>query len=301
MLNRTHIAVMLVAMMIVIGYQVVAAAPPPEGSANGQDYIVQADDWLSKLADKFYGDPLAYQAIVEATNAKAVADTTYTQITDPDVIEVGQRLFIPDNLQAVADLTTLPQESPVVAEDPVQDQTVESEEAAMINQDIPAPTAEQLALLADLDIKGVPPELNNEVWLNSEPLKLADLHGKVVIVEFWTFGCINCIHVIPSLREWHTKYADDGLVIIGVHTPEFGYEQDLDNVKEALVRLDVPYAVAIDNDWQTWRSYKKPFNQRYWPSKYFIDKAGNVRHIHIGEGRYDQQEEIIQALLAEDI
>lgn len=301
MLNRTHIAVMLVAMMIVIGYQVVAAAPPPEGSANGQDYIVQADDWLSKLADKFYGDPLAYQAIVEATNAKAVADTTYTQITDPDVIEVGQRLFIPDNLQAVADLTTLPQESPVVAEDPAQDQTVGSEEVAMINQDIPAPTAEQLALLADLDIKGVPPELNNEVWLNSEPLKLADLHGKVVIVEFWTFGCINCIHVIPSLREWHTKYADDGLVIIGVHTPEFGYEQDLDNVKEALVRLDVPYAVAIDNDWQTWRSYKKPFNQRYWPSKYFIDKAGNVRHIHIGEGRYDQQEEIIQALLAEDI
>ena len=266
MLNRTHIAVMLVAMMIVIGYQVVAAAPPPEGSANGQDYIVQADDWLSKLADKFYGDPLAYQAIVEATNAKAVADTTYTQITDPDVIEVGQRLFIPDNLQAVADLTTLPQESPVVAEDPAQDQTVGSEEVAMINQDIPAPTAEQLALLADLDIKGVPPELNNEVWLNSEPLKLADLHGKVVIVEFWTFGCINCIHVIPSLREWHTKYADDGLVIIGVHTPEFGYEQDLDNVKEALVRLDVPYAVAIDNDWQTWRSYKKPFNQRYWPS-----------------------------------
>ncbi|HRV92148.1 MAG TPA: redoxin domain-containing protein [Anaerolineae bacterium] len=301
MLNRTHIAVMLVAMMIVIGYQVVVAAPPPEGSANGQDYIVQADDWLSKLADKFYGDPLAYQAIVEATNAKAVADTTYTQITDPDVIEVGQRLFIPDNLQAVADLTTLPQESPVVAEDPAQDQTVGSEEVAMINQDIPAPTAEQLALLADLDIKGVPPELNNEVWLNSEPLKLADLHGKVVIVEFWTFGCINCIHVIPSLREWHTKYADDGLVIIGVHTPEFGYEQDLDNVKEALVRLDVPYAVAIDNDWQTWRSYKKPFNQRYWPSKYFIDKAGNVRHIHIGEGRYDQQEEIIQALLAEDI
>ncbi|MCB0181368.1 MAG: redoxin domain-containing protein [Anaerolineae bacterium] len=301
MLNRTHIAVMLVAMMIVIGYQVVAAAPPPEGSANGQDYIVQADDWLSKLADKFYGDPLAYQAIVEATNAKAVADTTYTQITDPDVIEVGQRLFIPDNLQAVADLTTLPQESPVVAEDPAQDQTVGSEEVAMINQDIPAPTAEQLALLADLDIKGVPPDLNNEVWLNSDPLKLADLHGKVVIVEFWTFGCINCIHVIPSLREWHTKYADDGLVIIGVHTPEFGYEQDLDNVKEALVRLDVPYAVAIDNDWQTWRSYKKPFNQRYWPSKYFIDKAGNVRHIHIGEGRYDQQEEIIQALLAEDI
>ncbi|MCB0166846.1 MAG: redoxin domain-containing protein [Anaerolineae bacterium] len=301
MLNRTNVAVMLVAIMVLIGYGVVAAAPPPEGSDSGQDYIVQADDWLSKLADKFYGDPLAYQAIVEATNTKAVEDTTYATITNPDVIEVGQRLFIPDDLAAVANLTVPAEAAPVVVEETVQDQTVGSEEVAMINQDNPAPTAEQLQLLADLNVKGVPPELFNEVWLNSEPLKLADLHGKVVIVEFWTFGCINCIHVIPSLREWHNKYADDGLVIIGVHTPEFGYEQDLDNVKESLVRLDVPYAVAIDNDWQTWRSYKKPFNQRYWPSKYFIDKAGNVRHIHIGEGRYDQQEEIIQALLAEDI
>ncbi len=103
------------------------------------------------------------------------------------------------------------------------------------------------------------------------------------------------------MREWHNEYADDGLVIIGVHTPEFTYEYDIDNVKQALVKLDVPYPVAIDNDWQTWRNYKKPFNQRYWPSKYFIDKSGKVRHIHIGEGRYSQQEEIIKALLAEKI
>jgi peroxiredoxin len=101
------------------------------------------------------------------------------------------------------------------------------------------------------------------------------------------------------LREWHNKYADDGLVIIGVHTPEFGYEKEVANVEEALVRLDVPYAVAIDNDWKAWRSYKAPFGQRFWPTKYIIDKEGNVRHIHIGEGRYDQQEEIIKALLAE--
>ena len=102
------------------------------------------------------------------------------------------------------------------------------------------------------------------------------------------------------MREWHHNYSDDGLVIIGVHTPEFSFERDISNVEEALVRLDVPYAVAIDNDWVTWRDYKKPFNQRFWPTKYFIDKAGNVRHIHIGEGRYAQQEEIIQALLAEE-
>ena len=101
------------------------------------------------------------------------------------------------------------------------------------------------------------------------------------------------------MREWHHTYKDDGLVIIGVHTPEFSFEKDVDNVREALVRLDVTFAVAIDNDWQTWRAYKKPFNQRYWPSKYFIDRVGNVRHIHIGEGHYSEQEEIVKALLAE--
>jgi peroxiredoxin len=99
------------------------------------------------------------------------------------------------------------------------------------------------------------------------------------------------------LREWHQKYAEDGLVIIGVHTPEFSYEKDIGNVEEALVRLDVPYPVAIDNDWKTWRSY----SNRYWPAKYIIDKAGNIRYIHIGEGAYQKQEEIIQALLAEEV
>jgi len=99
------------------------------------------------------------------------------------------------------------------------------------------------------------------------------------------------------LREWHQKYAEGGLVIIGVHTPEFSYEKDIGNVEEALVRLDVPYPVAIDNDWKTWRSY----SNRYWPAKYIIDKAGNIRYIHIGEGAYQKQEEIIQALLVEEV
>ncbi len=103
--------------------------------------------------------------------------------------------------------------------------------------------------------------------------------------------------MIPSLREWHHRYKDDGLVIIGVHTPEFGYERQIENVEEALIQLDVPYPVAIDNDWATWRAY----NNRYWPAKYFVDKSGQIRHIHIGEGRYQEQEEIIQALLAEPV
>ena len=103
--------------------------------------------------------------------------------------------------------------------------------------------------------------------------------------------------MIPSLREWHHTYKDEGLVIIGVHTPEFGYEREVENVKQAIVDLDVPYPVAIDNDWQTWRAY----NNRYWPAKYIIDKAGITRYIHIGEGGYEETEEIIQALLAENL
>jgi hypothetical protein len=98
------------------------------------------------------------------------------------------------------------------------------------------------------------------------------------------------------VREWYNTYKDDGLVVIGVHTPEFNYEKDLNNVKEALVRLDVPYPVALDNDWKTWRAYRN----RYWPAMYLIDKAGEVRYLHIGEGDYDRTQEVIEALLAED-
>lgn len=98
------------------------------------------------------------------------------------------------------------------------------------------------------------------------------------------------------MREWYNTYKDDGLVVIGVHTPEFNYEKDLNNVKEALVRLDVPYPVALDNDWKTWRAYRN----RYWPATYLIDKAGDIRYLHIGEGGYDRTQEVIEALLAED-
>ncbi len=97
------------------------------------------------------------------------------------------------------------------------------------------------------------------------------------------------------MREWHQKYADDGFVIIGVHTPEFKYERDLKNVQDALLRLNVPFAVAIDNDWTTWRSY----HNRFWPAMYFIDKVGQIRYLKIGEGQYDYSEAVIQALLAE--
>jgi hypothetical protein len=103
--------------------------------------------------------------------------------------------------------------------------------------------------------------------------------------------------VIPSLREWHNTYQDDGLVIIGVHTPEFQYEKEFGNVKESLARLPVPYPVTLDNDYRTWRAYRN----RYWPAMYLVDKAGNIRYVHIGEGRYERTEAVIKALLAEEI
>ena len=143
---------------------------------------------------------------------------------------------------------------------------------------------------------GSAPELANETWLNvNAPLRLADLRGKVVLLEMWTFGCINCQHVIPSLKDWHARYKDQGLVIIGNHFPEFDYEGDLENLKAAVARNGIEYAVAQDNDGATWRAY----NNHYWPALYLIDKHGRVRYIHIGEGAYRETEAAIQALLAE--
>jgi thiol-disulfide isomerase/thioredoxin len=150
---------------------------------------------------------------------------------------------------------------------------------------------------ASLPDLGVAPELTNDTWLNVDsPLRLADLRGKVVIVEMWTFGCINCQHVMPSLKEWHSKYKDDGLVIIGNHFPEFSYEKDLENLKDAIAENDIEYAVAQDNNGDTWRAYKN----QYWPTLYLIDKQGHLRYVHIGEGRYKETEENIKALLAEN-
>ena len=143
---------------------------------------------------------------------------------------------------------------------------------------------------------GLAPELQNEFWLNTDqPLRLAELGGKVVLLDMWTFGCINCQRVIPYLRDWHERYRDQGLVVIGNHYPEFAHEQDLGNLREALVRFDVPYPVAQDNDRATWSAYRT----RYWPTLFLIDKRGHIRYNHIGEGRYAETESAIQALLSE--
>lgn len=132
-------------------------------------------------------------------------------------------------------------------------------------------------------------------WFNTEPLKLSDLRGKVVIVDFWTYSCINCQRTFPYLKSWHEKYADKGLVIIGVHSPEFEFEKNPGNVEKALKDFGITYPVVQDNDFKTWRAY----NNRYWPAKYFVDKDGNIRYTHFGEGAYDESEKVIQQLLSE--
>jgi thiol-disulfide isomerase/thioredoxin len=139
------------------------------------------------------------------------------------------------------------------------------------------------------------PEIANATWLNSGPLRMADLQGKVVMVEFWTFGCFNCRNVEPYVKQWHQQYADQGLVVIGVHSPEFLHERDVGNVKRYIKEHDMRFAVPIDNDFSTWNSY----GNRYWPAIYLIDKRGIIRYIKIGEGGYAETEQHIQTLLAE--
>ena len=133
-------------------------------------------------------------------------------------------------------------------------------------------------------------------WLNTEKdLTLADLKGKVVLVDFWTYTCINCIRTLPHVTSWYNTYNDDGFVVIGVHTPEFEFEKNTENVKSAINQYDIRYPVAQDNDYATWKAY----NNHYWPAKYLIDAEGNIRYIHFGEGQYDKTEEAIRALLEE--
>lgn len=143
---------------------------------------------------------------------------------------------------------------------------------------------------------GMPaPEINNEVWLNSEPLHLADLKRKVIMVEFWTFGCYNCRNVEPYVKQWHQKYGGQGFVVIGVHSPEFSHEQEIANVQRYIKEHDIRFAVPIDNDFSTWNRY----GNRYWPAMYLIDKRGVIRHVRIGEGGYQETEQLIQSLLME--
>ena len=139
------------------------------------------------------------------------------------------------------------------------------------------------------------PEINASTWINAVPQSLSELRGKVVLVEFWTFGCYNCRNVEPHVKEWDREFRDSGLVVIGVHTPETDYERDLGNVKRYVAEHDLRYPIAIDGDAAIWRSY----HNQVWPAWYLIDKHCLIRAVHIGEGAYSETTSEIQALLAE--
>lgn len=146
-------------------------------------------------------------------------------------------------------------------------------------------------------IEGLLPEFDGAVsWLNSEPLNISALRGKVVLVDFWTYSCINCLRTLPYLKTWHEKYKDAGLVIIGVHTPEFAFEKSADNVKKAVADLDITYPVAVDSNYKIWNAFKN----QYWPAHYFVDRLGRIRHHHFGEGEYETSEDMIRKLLSEN-
>src|SRR6266516_7235107 len=141
------------------------------------------------------------------------------------------------------------------------------------------------------DIQGI------TAWINSPPLTMQELRGKVVLVDFWTYSCINCLRTLPYLESWDARYRSKGLVILGVHSPEFAFEHSLGNVRAAVKRLGVRYPVALDNDFATWNAY----SNRYWPADYLIDRRGHVRDAHFGEGEYAKTEDAIRALLAERV
>ena len=141
------------------------------------------------------------------------------------------------------------------------------------------------------------PEIGGiDSWINSTPLKISDLKGKVVVIDFWTYSCINCIRTLPYVTNWYDKYKDNGLVVIGMHSPEFSFEKQHDNVQKAVTDYKINYPVALDNDLTTWRN----FNNQYWPATYFIDRDGKVRHTHFGEGQYVEDEKVIRQLLQEN-
>ncbi|MGW8420328.1 cytochrome c biogenesis protein DipZ [Comamonas sp. HJ-2] len=144
--------------------------------------------------------------------------------------------------------------------------------------------------------EGIAPSLGGATqWLNSKPLSGQDLRGKVVLVDFWTYSCINCLRTLPYVKAWAEKYRDQGLIVVGVHAPEFAFERDIGNVSKAMKDLGINYPVAVDNQYAIWRAFKN----QYWPAHYFIDATGRIRHHHFGEGGYAESERVIQQLLQE--
>jgi cytochrome c biogenesis protein CcdA/thiol-disulfide isomerase/thioredoxin len=159
-----------------------------------------------------------------------------------------------------------------------------------------AQTASMVTTSSSLPIIGTMPEFSGITdWVNSPPLTKSTLRGKVVLVDFWTYSCINCIRTLPYVKSWYQKYKDQGFVVVGVHTPEFAFEKKVSNVEKAVKEFQITYPVAIDSDYGTWNAY----SNQYWPADYLVDSQGRIREVHFGEGHYRETEKAIQSLLAE--
>jgi len=152
-----------------------------------------------------------------------------------------------------------------------------------------------VAALFSTQARATDPVSATAQWLNSPPLTSEMLRGKVVLVEFWTYGCVNCQRTLPFVKAWSAKYRQDGLLVIGVHTPEFGFEKDRSNVERAVRDLGITYPVVMDNQYEIWNAYQN----KYWPAQYLMDAQGTIRYQHVGEGAYQETEQMIQKLLAE--
>jgi thiol-disulfide isomerase/thioredoxin len=175
-------------------------------------------------------------------------------------------------------------ETPVTADTPSPDMVTKTDRAVPLAHEGSLP---ELATLVSAEMTS---------WLNSPPLTRASLMGKVVVVDFWTYSCINSLRNIPHVRSWAERYKNDGLVVVGVHTPEFGFERDLGNIQNAVREYQISFPVAVDSDYRVWDAFKN----EYWPADYFIDRNGNIRHHHFGEGDYEESERVIQQLLREN-
>ena len=247
--------------------------------------VVLILDLDTRLAANVPGYAQSLQGLEESATASAAI----SDLTDAEENVIGDE--DPDEAAAVVREAANGEEAGTEApESGPEDSAADGGDPA---QDL---SSAELALAESLPDYGLAPEFTQlEGWINSTPLSLEELRGQVVVIDFWTYSCINCIRTLPHLKRWYEQYADDGLVIVGVHTPEFAFERVRANVEDAVDDFEIEYPVALDPDFGTWRAW----GNRYWPAKYFIDRDGQVRFAHFGEGQYEESELVIRALLAE--
>jgi thiol-disulfide isomerase/thioredoxin len=224
-------------------------------------------------------------AVVCGDSAEPASDQESTDVASARPTLSPPRPTSEPSSETQPSLTDVPSETATPTE--VATQSDSSEESQPVADAFPLGRAPEDVLAAEL--------VGLQGWINSEPFTLEEQRGNVVLIDFWTYTCINCIRTFPALRSWHEKYADQGLVILGLHAPEFEFEKIRENVVQAALDNDLGWPIAQDNDHDTWRAFKNKF----WPAKYLIDKDGYIRYTHFGEGSYAETEEKIQQLLAE--